>query len=111
MNKNSFAKFVGLLAGVSLVFITQNFEAQSAFAAPNSSIEMMESLTVAEEAAPETYNRSLFNHWVDANKNGCDTRAEVLISESRKKVTRKGKCTIVSGEWLSAYDNTVIKVA
>ena len=28
------------------------------------------------------YNRTLFKHWVDANKNGCDTRKEVLIAEA-----------------------------
>lgn len=50
------------------------------------------------------YNRDLFKHWVDADGNGCNTRMEVLIAESRTPVVRTGKCTIVSGSWLSYYD-------
>lgn len=82
-----------------------------ATAAPTSVSEMLGSLGVTQESESPKYNRAAFNHWIDANKNGCDTRAEVLISESKKKVTRKGKCTIVGGEWLSAYDSSVIKIA
>jgi hypothetical protein len=51
------------------------------------------------------YDRKLFKHWVDADKNGCDTRREVLIQEAVKK-PRVGKgCTISGGQWLSKYDN------
>jgi hypothetical protein len=52
------------------------------------------------------YNRSFFKHWVDANKNGCDTRAEVLISEAIVKPKVDKKCKITGGKWLSAYDNS-----
>jgi hypothetical protein len=51
------------------------------------------------------YNRSFFKHWIDANKNGCDTRAEVLISEAVVKPKVDKKCKITGGKWLSAYDN------
>ena len=29
-----------------------------------------------------TYSRSAFKHWIDEDKNGCNTRAEVLITEA-----------------------------
>jgi len=51
------------------------------------------------------YDRSLFKHWIDADKNGCDTRAEVLISEAVVKPKKDKKCKITGGKWLSAYDN------
>jgi hypothetical protein len=31
----------------------------------------------------EGYDRTLFKHWIDADKNGCDTRSEVLIKEAK----------------------------
>ena len=51
------------------------------------------------------YKRSLFKHWIDANGNGKDTRAEVLIAESLVTVRffSTGK-TVSTGKWLSLYD-------
>ena len=51
------------------------------------------------------YKRSLFKHWVDANGNGKNTRAEVLIAESLISVqfSSTGK-TVSTGKWLSLYD-------
>lgn len=48
------------------------------------------------------YARSLFRHWVDADRNGCDTRREVLMAEAVTGV-RVG-CGVVDGSWLSFYD-------
>ncbi len=50
------------------------------------------------------YDRSFFKHWIDENKNGCDTRAEVLISEAVVKPKVDKKCKLTGGKWLSAYD-------
>jgi len=47
------------------------------------------------------YNRARFKHWSDLNKNGCDTRAEVLAIESGSK------CRSLKGPWYSAYDGVV----
>lgn len=57
--------------------------------------------------APVTsgYDRSLFVHWIDADGNGCDTRQEVLIQESTTPVVKGSGCTIISGTWVSWYDN------
>jgi hypothetical protein len=55
------------------------------------------------------YDRNLFRHWIDADNNGCDTRREVLISESKTKVKVGKNCKISGGKWISAYDDKTIK--
>jgi len=52
----------------------------------------------------EGYDRTLFKHWIDADKNGCDTRAEVLIAEAKVKPKKFAKCKLTGGKWLSSYD-------
>jgi len=64
-------------------------------------------LTVAEDKTTG-YNRSAFKHWIDADKNGCDTRAEVLIAEAIVKPKIGPKCKLTGGKWLSAYDGKTI---
>lgn len=56
--------------------------------------------------APEVtsgYDRDLFRHWVDADRDGCHAREETLIAESVGTVTVTGDCDI-SGSWFSAFD-------
>jgi hypothetical protein len=64
-------------------------------------------LTVAEDKTTG-YNRSAFKHWVDADRNGCNTRAEVLIEEAIEKPKVGLKCKLTGGKWLSAYDGKTI---
>ena len=51
------------------------------------------------------YNRDLFADWYDADRNGCNTRKEVLIAESLDPVQIGSGCTITGGRWFSIYDN------
>jgi hypothetical protein len=55
------------------------------------------------------YDRSLFKHWIDDDKDGCDTRKEVLIEEAIVKPKIGKKCVLSGGIWLSSYDNKTIK--
>jgi hypothetical protein len=64
-------------------------------------------LTVAEDKTTG-YNRSAFKHWIDADRNGCNTRAEVLIEEATIKPKVGPKCKITGGEWLSAYEGKTV---
>ena len=57
------------------------------------------------------YNRALFKHWIDADKDGCDTRAEVLIEEAVTKPKVGSKCVLTGGKWLSAYDGVEVTSA
>jgi hypothetical protein len=50
------------------------------------------------------YSRASFKHWIDSDKDGCNTRAEVLIEEAVVKPKVGSKCKLTGGEWISAYD-------
>jgi len=51
------------------------------------------------------YSRSKFgSDWIDADRDGLDTRAEVLIDESKVSVTISGGI-VRTGRWVSLYDN------
>jgi hypothetical protein len=60
-------------------------------------------LTIAAEQTTG-YDRDLFKHWIDADRDGCDTRREVLIAESITPVTVGSGCSLTGGKWFSAYD-------
>lgn len=53
------------------------------------------------------YNRSAFGDWIDADEDGCDTRAEVLIEEAIVKPKVGKKCVLTGGKWRSQYDKLV----
>lgn len=50
------------------------------------------------------YQRTLFEHWIDADGDGCDTRDEVLISEADDPVSVGSGCSLSGGRWYSYYD-------
>ena len=50
------------------------------------------------------YSRDLFQHWIDADGDGCSTRDEVLIAESVDPVTTGSDCSLTGGRWFSYYD-------
>ena len=55
-----------------------------------------------------TYSRSLYGYWIDADGDCQNTRQEVLIAESLEPVVldRKG-CKVISGKWLDLYTGQV----
>ncbi len=59
-------------------------------------------LTVRAEVT-SGYDRDLFRHWVDADRDGCHAREETLIAESVGQVSVSGDCDI-RGSWFSAFD-------
>lgn len=63
--------------------------------------QVLASLPVSPEVAVG-YARSLFRLWVDADRDGCNTRAEVLMDEARSG--RRSGCRVTGGTWISAYD-------
>lgn len=60
-------------------------------------------LPVASEVR-SGYERSKFDHWIDADGDGCNTRNEVLLAEADDPPTRTGTCSLDGGRWFSYYD-------
>ena len=64
------------------------------------------------EAAPEPteYDRKLWKHWKDADKDCQDARQEVLIRDSEEPVTctDEKQCRVATGKWRCPYTGTVI---
>ena len=56
----------------------------------------------------EGYFRHAFRHWIDADRDGCDTRQEVLIEEAETgsiTLHPSRRCRVTAGEWRSHYDD------
>ncbi|MEU1663537.1 hypothetical protein ABZ547_07975 [Streptomyces sparsogenes] len=51
------------------------------------------------------YERTKFKHWVDADRDGCNTRAEVLIEEALEPPRVDAGCVLTGGAWHSYYDD------
>lgn len=65
--------------------------------------DAVQELPLAAESR-DGYERTKFKHWVDEDKDSCNTRMEVLIAESRIPATVEVGCKVTAGEWLSYYD-------
>ncbi|KPC62522.1 HNH endonuclease family protein [Streptomyces chattanoogensis] len=55
------------------------------------------------------YERSKFKHWIDEDKDGCNTRNEVLLAEALTPPTVTAGCKLTGGTWSSYYDDKVVE--
>ncbi|MCX5561104.1 HNH endonuclease family protein [Streptomyces sp. NBC_00038] len=51
------------------------------------------------------YQRSKFRHWVDADRDSCNTRQEVLLEEAVTAPEHGVNCALTGGSWYSPYDD------
>ncbi|MFE2943366.1 HNH endonuclease family protein [Streptomyces sp. NPDC059255] len=63
---------------------------------------------IVEEEDRTGYKRTLFRHWVDADRDGCDSRAEVLKQEAVVAPVQGAGCKLSGGRWYSAYDDKYV---
>lgn len=50
------------------------------------------------------YEREKFGGFRDADRDGCDTRHEVLLAEAKTKPKVMAECHLKAGRWVSPYD-------
>lgn len=54
------------------------------------------------------YERTKFRHWIDADRDNCDTRREVILEEALVRPEVGPKCALTGGIWLSPYDDVTV---
>lgn len=59
------------------------------------------------------YQRSLFRHWSDLDRDGCDTRREILMRDAVAQDSENppGLCGSDAGSWFSVYDGVWVEFA
>ena len=98
-------KLVYAVASTALA-VTPLLTGAPAQAAPLQVLSLAEGISALPLAAEvrDGYQRTSFKHWIDADKNTCDTREEVLLAESRTPAETGPGCKILTGSWFSYYD-------
>lgn len=96
-------RLTATIVAVSLLSLSSAEAASPAGPTPS---QVLETLLVAAEDG-SGYSRSSFKHWIDEDRDGCDTRREVLIAESLRPVRVGSRCSISGGQWYSVYDGRV----
>jgi hypothetical protein len=82
-------------------------QAVAAPAAPATGFAALLAQLEIEDEFQGGYDRDLFSHWIDADRNGCDARREVLIIEAVVSPVVGSGCSLTGGSWYSAFDGVV----
>ncbi|SNX88602.1 hypothetical protein SAMN06272735_9073 [Streptomyces sp. TLI_55] len=83
-------------AAAAVCTLTALLTPSTAHAAPGDSIpvpvrDALAALTVQDEDRTG-YERTKFRHWIDADRGGCSTRAEVLLEEAVTAPEKGPRC-------------------
>ena len=84
---------------------------QNAGAASSTAEETLDKLAVKGRAPKTGFARAQFGPvWSDVNRNGCDTRNDILKRDLTNILFKEGtrNCVVLSGELLDPYSGTVI---
>ncbi|MBL1109337.1 HNH endonuclease [Streptomyces sp. 5-8] len=107
-----FLRTAAAAAVFAALLVPASAHAAPAAAAPGDSVtlpvrEALAQLPVRTEDRTG-YERTKFKHWIDADRDGCNTRSEVLKAEAVVAPEQGAGCKLTGGEWYSPYDDRYI---
>jgi len=103
-----------VLIATSLLIPAGNSQAADTATATKSQYESaltaLNKLPVKGRAPKSGYSREEFPHWKDPDKNGCDSRNDILKRDLTKIIFKEGtnNCKVISGILLDPYSNKLI---
>ena len=100
--RSRIAARLGVLLAAAVLVASSGAPATAATTVSGTGLQLLARLATAPER-PSGYARALFVHWIDADRDGCNTRNHVLVAESRT-TPRIGAGCSVGGSWRSVYD-------
>ena len=108
-------KVGAILIATSLLFPTQGSSAANTSTASKSQYESaltdLNKLPVKGRAPKTGYSREQFPHWKDPDKNGCDSRNDILKRDLTKVFFKAdtNNCKVIEGTLLDPYSNKLIE--
>ncbi|WP_051215053.1 GmrSD restriction endonuclease domain-containing protein [Granulicoccus phenolivorans] len=89
--------------GVSAPDATTTATATPRTARPGSALAMLYQLTITDRASGAGYDSALFKWREDVDRNGCDTRNDVLRRDLTQITVRSNGCVVLTGNLTSPY--------
>ena len=103
-NGTAFAVTISLGATFVAGFASRTEASSSVKSGGGAGLSVLQTIRIENER-PTGYARALFEHWIDIDGDGCDTREQVL---KRDSVTLPQvdpyKCKVIAGDWVSPFD-------
>jgi hypothetical protein len=105
---------VVLLATSLLIPISNSQAADTSTASKSqyeSALTVLNKLPVKGRAPKTGYSREQFPHWKDPDKNGCDSRNDILKRDLTKVIFKAdtNNCKVIAGTLLDPYSNKLIE--
>jgi hypothetical protein len=87
---------------VLLALLLTSIPTQSASANEPTALAVLNQLEVKGRAPKTGYSRAAFTHWSDLNRDGCDSRNEILKRDLTQIIFKTGTrdCKVISGQLL-----------
>jgi hypothetical protein len=95
---------------VLLALLLTSIPTQSASANEPTALAVLNQLEVKGRAPKTGYSRAAFTHWSDLNRDGCDSRNEILKRDLTQKVFKTGTrdCKVMSGQLLDPFSGKTL---